>query len=123
MADTQRLLSNGPLTNGQPKRPNEGKIDDDLEHWNKNLKVGSKYSQFHGDLLLADKHRKQTGLLNDISRLLTLKNLPDILRVASVALRGKGLDVRITLVLTIIALTQCRIESGRCTSYCFAVER
>ena len=97
MSDTEVLLRNGqPIdgqpTNGQSKRPSEGK-DDLCEHWNKKLKVASKYSQFHGDQLLADKQRKQTGYFNDISRVLTLKNLPDILKVAYVALRGKGIDV------------------------------
>lgn len=83
-----------PLLNGSPsqnKRPIDSKTA--FEAWNKKLKGDTSYGQFHGDQLLADKHRKQTKLWWDLVKVFDPSNIPEILKVAVFGLTGRGLDV------------------------------
>ena len=90
MAPTdQRPLLNG--SPGQNKRPVDSKTA--FEAWNKKLKLATNYGQFHGDQLLADKHRKQSGLWWDLLRVFSPSNAPEVLKVAVFGLTGRGLDV------------------------------
>ena len=79
-----------PIVNGT----GGDKSEDDLQQLNVRLdSLSAKNGEFHGDKLLADKQRKQTGLLLDLRRVFTFKNAPEIFKVLVVALQGKGLDV------------------------------
>ena len=81
-----------PLMNGRPA--GNGKAKDQLQAWNDRLSKIQENPKFHGDELLADKQIKLTGIWNDLFRILTPKNAPEVVKVAIKGFSGGGLDVR-----------------------------
>lgn len=85
-SDTQRPLVNGHAVG-------ESKAQAAMDDWNAKLKTAEYVAKFHGDELLADKQNVMTGTLNDIRKVLTLRNAKEIGTVGWKMATGKGLDV------------------------------
>lgn len=81
-------------TNGRV--PNGNVAKSLLEEWDKRLKHTAEDPEFHGDSLLADKQVKLTGLLADIFRVVTPKNVPEILHIVVAKIRGQPTDVGVS---------------------------
>ncbi|KAL8966247.1 MAG: hypothetical protein Q9183_003455, partial [Haloplaca sp. 2 TL-2023] len=80
-------VTNGhPVENGAPKHlPDE---------WDKRLRAAQEDHSFHGDELLADKQSKPTGKINDLSKVATVRNIPEAIKVGYKYLSGQGLDIK-----------------------------
>ncbi|KAL8992733.1 MAG: hypothetical protein Q9169_006885, partial [Polycauliona sp. 2 TL-2023] len=71
--------------NGPPK--------DLMEQWDKSLRNAQAVAEFHGDSLLTDKQTKLTGIWYDLWKVLSPRNAPEITKIATKMLLGRGLDV------------------------------
>ena len=85
--DTQRPLMNGAASGGS-------KTGATMEDLNSKLKKATYVAKFHGDELLADKHRVMTGLWTDIRDVVTPSNIAEIVKVGWTKFTTKKLDVR-----------------------------
>ena len=74
-----------------------GKMETKIEKLDRELREATYDPEFHGDMLLGDPLQNVTGYLNDISKVLIPKNLPQIGSLAYKAFTGQGLDVSLCL--------------------------
>ncbi|KAL8813523.1 MAG: hypothetical protein Q9200_000197 [Gallowayella weberi] len=77
--------------NGRPA--GKGQSRNPMDQWDKSLKLAQGMEIFHGDELLADKRTSLTGIWYDLWKVLTPSNAPEIAKVATKLMFGKGLDV------------------------------
>ena len=71
----------------------KGKMESEIEKLDCELREATYDPEFHGDMLLGDPLQTVTGYWNDISKILVLKNLPQISSLAYKTFTGQGLDV------------------------------
>ena len=68
-------------------------MESQIEKLDRELREATYDPEFHGDMLLGDSLQTVTGYLDDISKILVPKNLPQFGSLAYKALTGQGLDV------------------------------
>lgn len=84
-------LANVPLMNGRAH--SNGTAKESVEEWDTRLREAKNNGEFHGDKLIADKITDLSGLPSDLFKIFTLKNAPEIFKVAKKYFAGSGLDV------------------------------
>ncbi|KAL8697068.1 MAG: hypothetical protein Q9224_002486 [Gallowayella concinna] len=80
-----------PLMNGHPT--GKGQPKDPMHEWDKSLRLAHGMENFHGNELLADKQTRLSGIWYDLWKVLSPSNAPEIAKVATKLMFGKGLDV------------------------------
>ena len=80
------------ITNGRPTG-GDRKAKNALDRYNERLQRINEDPNFHGDVLLADKHVKLTGIWYDLWRVFTPKNAPEIFKVIVEKLRHQAPNV------------------------------
>ena len=79
--------------NGHPKGAKQEDLKAELEKLNIRLSKPGDNSLFHGDKLLADKEVVKTGIWADLRKVLTPKNVPELLTVVKGLITRKSPDV------------------------------
>src|SRR5438132_11688 len=66
----------------------------EMDRLNEELKKASYIAGFHGDTLIGNKQVTRVGALDDIHRVFTLKNTPEIIKVLKKLIAGGGMDLK-----------------------------
>ncbi|KAM0425375.1 hypothetical protein ACHAPT_009432 [Fusarium lateritium] len=85
--DSQRRLQNGHAQSESDKA-------DEIAKLNEQLAKAMYLSGFHGDALIGDKQKVSVGFLNDIRRIFTRDNAPDIVDIIAKLLTGRRVDMK-----------------------------
>ncbi|KAJ4309604.1 hypothetical protein N0V84_011417 [Fusarium piperis] len=85
--DSQRPLQNGHARSESDKA-------DQITKLNEQLTNAMYLSGFHGDTLIGDKQKLSVGILNDIKRIFTFDNAPDIIDIIVKLLTGRRVDMK-----------------------------
>ncbi|KAI8668499.1 hypothetical protein NCS55_00876100 [Fusarium keratoplasticum] len=85
--DSQR-----PLQNGHAR--SESDRADEIAKLNEQLTSAMYLSGFHGDALIGDKQKLSVGILNDLKRIFTFDNAPDIIDIIVKLVTGRRVDMK-----------------------------